>query len=258
MERFDAIARGIQQFASIGHSQTGSFNTVSDLVWLSKRAVQEDKVLNGLDQHGAITDVNLYFQRLLEIGFIFNEVFVQLEYPWKPQCETPRVIDLGGDIAGFSVLYWKSLAPRARITLVEANPSTAAILSENLKRKGLQDVEVINAAVAEREGKTTLHVHKPGGYHPSDFIGARTNLEPTWYHTVSVPTIKPSKLIGEEQIDLLKVDVEGAEGEVFRELAVSGKIGQIDEVIMEFHNDPRNPTNSLLEVLQILEDAIFV
>lgn len=248
------IARGMQQFARTEDPKIGPVHPVRELVWLSRRAVQEDKALSNSDYQGRIADTKLYLQRLREIGSIFAEIFVFNEYSWKPPSERPRIIDLGSDIGGFSVLYWKSLAPKARVTLVEANPSTATVVAENIKRKGLQDVEVINAAVSEYDGQIELHL---SGYNPSNFVGERAGLDDSLHRTIWVPTIKPSGLIGDERIDLLKMDIEGAEGGAFRELEDSGKLRQVDLIMMEFHNDPANPKNSLVEFLQILEKANF-
>lgn len=254
MSRIHEIARGIQQFSRVDDPNSGKLRPVQELTWLVRKAVQEDKALQGLSPDHKISDAKLYFQRLREIGFIFAEVFAFQEYSWQPQSNDPRIIDLGGDIGGFSVLYWKSVAPQAKITLVEANPSTARVVSENFQRKGLQDVEVINAAVSESGGEIDLHF---SGYNPSNFVGTRSNLDSSRYHIVKVPGIKLSEIIGDEPVDLLKMDIEGAEGGVFRELEKSGKLGLVNDIMMEFHNDPANPTNSITEVVQILQDAGF-
>ena len=254
MSRIHEIAQGIQQFSRVDDPNNGKLRPVQELVWLTHKAVQEDKALQGLDSTLKITDAKLYFQRLREIGFIFAEVFAFQEYSWQPPSTTPRIIDLGGDIGGFSVLYWKSVAPQAKITLVEANPSTARVVGENFHRKGLQDIEVINAAVSETGNEVDLHL---SGYNPSNFVGARTNLNSSRYHVVKVPGIKLSEIIGDEPVDLLKMDIEGAEGGVFRELEKSGKLGLINEIMMEFHNDPANPTNSVTEVVRILQETGF-
>jgi len=258
MKRAGEILQGVQQFSRTENPQTGSIHPLRELAWLSRRAVQEDHNLSGVGEQGALTEARLRLQRLREVAAIFTEVFILQEYKWEPHSETPRVIDLGGDIGGLTVLYWKSVAPGARVTLVEANPSTATVVRENLERKGLQDVEVINAAVSDEEGQATLYLHKPGaGYHPLDFVGERVDMDPNLYYRVTVPMIKLSTLIEDEKVDVLKIDIEGAEGDVIRELAVTNKLGQIDQILMEFHNDPANPTNSLAEVLQTLENAGF-
>lgn len=168
MKRASEILQGIQQFSRTENPQTGPVHPIRELAWLSRRAVQEDHNLSGVGEQSALTETGLRLQRLREVVAIFTEVFILQEYKWEPHSETPRVIDLGGDIGGLTVLYWKSVAPEARVTLIE-----------------------------------------------------------------------------------------GAEGAVLRELAEANKLNQIDEIIMEFHNDPANPSNALSQVLATLENAGF-
>lgn len=249
------VVRGIKQFGRTVNPNEGPVHPLREIVWLTKSAVRADKKLTASEHVGPIVTTIMYLQRLREIGSIFAEIYALQEYSWEPKSETPRVIDLGGDIGGFAVLYWKSVAPLANVTLVEANPATAAVIAENFQRKGLTDIKVINAAISNQDGTTNLHM---SGYNPSNYIDGRDQGNRTIFKTVRIPTIRLSTLIADkEKIDLLKMDIEGSEGDALRDLQASGKLGQIDEVMMEFHNDPENPTNSLPDALQILSDAGF-
>lgn len=58
-------------------------------------------------------------------------------------------------------------------------------------------------------------------------------------------------------VDLLKLDVEGAELKVLRELAGKRKLDLIQQMIVEYHYDLSNPDNSLGELLRILEESGF-
>jgi len=247
------VLRGINQFGTIEDSQSNSCNPIREATWLIKRAVEEDRALLGIDP-GFLSSTKNYCLRLKEMINIFAEVFAFQEYAWKPLSENPRIIDLGGDIGGFAILYWKSIAPNARITLVEANPATVAIVTDNFSRKGMTNIEVINAAVSENGEPAELHL---SGYNPSNFAGERIGLDSSSYRNIIVPGIKLSKIIGNEKVDLLKIDIEGAESGVLRELVTSGKFDLVNEIMMEFHNDPSNPNNSLQEVLGILNKVGF-
>lgn len=259
MRRLSDFLLGVQQFGRTGNPQTGPVHPIGELGWLTRRAVQEDMTIGGVKKQGSLATVRQRILRALEVGFVFDEIFLRREYAgWRPESKSPRIIDLGGDIGGVSLLYWKLLAPNARITLIEANPSTATVALEFLRRKAFEDVIVINAAAAEHEGQTIVYLHRPDTwFHISDFTGKRAGMDHSRYYAISVPTIQLSTVIGNEKVDLLKMDIEGAEGGVMRELAASGKLGLVNQVVMEFHNTPDNPTNSLSEVLQILENANF-
>lgn len=200
----------------------------------------------------AILDNKYYveYMNYEEFDGIYGEIFVSNDYPWKPNPENPKpkVIDLGGHI-GMSTLYWKSVAPGAEITVVEANPQTAKVLQRNVDRNHLTDVRVIHGAASARDEDVELYQPKPGvDFRWGDFIGGRT-VDNTKYETVRVPSVKLSTLI-DEPVDVLKIDIEGAETEVLRE--AEGKLGNVNEIFMEFHNNPSNPTNSLAEIRAIL------
>lgn len=253
------VAKSIKAFG-----ETGRFsNPIGELAWVLKQTVQEDRVqaqqiLGNTADHGLF---KLYAQRMVEIGYIFFEVFVRDEYKnWQPKSDAPRIIDLGGDPGAMSALYWKYRAPNAQITVVEANPATVNVMRKNLSRRGLEDIQVINSAISgDTDGDAALHLHRPRkGYHTQDYVG-KQSLADSGAFTVTVPKVKLSTLIKEkEQIDLLKMDIEGSEGDAMRELAMSGKLGQVDQIIMEFHHDPiTNPENSLIEMINILRIGGF-
>lgn len=260
MANLAEVARSISAFEKIGRRSSLPI----ELAWVLRETAREDlmQMKNILgDREKPITPL-IYAQRLVEVGYIFTEVFLRGEYSrWEPRSNSPRIIDLGGDPGIFSVLYWKYKAPHSQITVVEANPATANVMRKNLERRGLENVQVINAAVAaDANENATLHLHKPRkGWHTQDYVGNQGAQDHSGRYTISVPKMKLSELINEgERIDLLKVDIEGSEVEVMRELAESGKLKQIDQIIMEFHHDPvGNPGHSLIEMLDILQTDGF-
>lgn len=254
--------RPFEAFRQPGSSKS----TIQEFAWILNQIVIEDmaqgnEILGSNKPFSLFLSGMLYAQRFVEIGYVFAEVFIRDEYRlWEPENTHPRIIDLGGDPGSIAALYWKYRAPEAKVTVVEANPATAKVMKKNLHRRGLDDVEVINAAVAQDDlGTTTLHLHRPGtGWHTQDYIGnAATSSDGSY--TVAVPKTRLSSLIKEnEVVDLLKIDIEGMEGEVIKELAASGKMGQVKQIIMEFHHGASDfPGNSLEEMLDILNAQNF-
>lgn len=241
-------------------------NTVQEFAWILNQIVMEDmaqgnEILGSDISSDIFLRGMLYAQRFIEIGYVFTEVFIRDEYRhWEPENTNPRIIDLGGDPGSIAALYWKYRAPEAKVTIVEANPSTAKVMRKNLHRRGLDDVEIVNAAVAQDDqGTTTLNLHRPGtGWHTQDYIGNAATSSDGLY-AVEVPKVKLSSLIKDgEVVDLLKIDIEGMEGEVIKELAASGKMGQVKQIIMEFHHGEKDfPGNSIEEMLELLQAHNF-
>ena len=153
-----------------------------------------------------------------------------------------------------SVLYWKDKAPGARVTVVEANPQTAEVLKRNVARNKLSDVNVVEAAASSHSGSVDLYMPKPGiDFRWGDFVN-RVPTDPSKYDKVSVPAVKLSDLIT-GPVDLLKVDIEGSETDVLKE--AEGKLFDVKEIMMEFHNNPSHPDNSLEEIREILQRQGF-
>lgn len=258
------IAKSIRAYGVTKESS----NPVREFAWVLSQVVKGDIVQAQEAQNKDRLGLNLYArsllyaQRMIEIGYIFTEVFIRDEYKnLQPKTKSPRIIDLGGDPGAFSAIYWKNKVPNARISIVEANPATANTMIQSLERKGIQDVQVINAAIAGDEiGCVSLHLHQPGhGWHTQDFIGNKGIISDGSGYSIEVPKIKLSSLINEgEEIDLLKIDIEGSEREAIRELYESGKLGQVKQIIMEFHHGPVDfPNNSLAEMIEILHSTGF-
>jgi hypothetical protein len=58
-------------------------------------------------------------------------------------------------------------------------------------------------------------------------------------------------------VDLLKIDIEGAETEVISELHIAGKLKFIKQAIVEYHHHIDKDSDSLSVMLGILEAAGF-
>lgn len=263
MGSINETLRSINSIGNVTHKQS----PLRELPWVLRRTVSADitqlEQAEGVEMDiGRVERTLMYAQRAVEIGYIFSEVFIKKEYDsWQPQSYKPRIIDLGGDPGAFSLLYWKHKAPNAQITAVEANPVTASVMRDNLARRGIEGVSVVNAAIArESKGIANLHLHKPRrGWHVQDYVAKPDSTQIKNKYVISVPTVAVSDLIGDqEKIDLLKMDIEGSEGEAVKDLDKSGKLKQIKMVIMEFHHDPTgNPQNSIEEMLSILAENGF-
>jgi FkbM family methyltransferase len=259
--------REAMRFVSSIANVTNKNSPLRELPWVLKRIVDADvaQIENAEEISAGVEKMErvlMYAQRAVEMGYILSEMFVKNEYGnWFPRTEMPRIIDLGGDPGTFSALYWKHKAPKANITAVEANPVTASVMQDGLKRRGIEGIKVVNAAVTgESNGIATLHLHKPRkGWHTQDYVSQSSTTQAENGHAIQVPTIAASDLIGDqEKIDLLKIDIEGSEGDAIKDLSQSGKLKQIEMIIMEFHHDPiGNSQNSIEEMLRILEENDF-
>jgi FkbM family methyltransferase len=161
--------------------------------------------------------------------FLVHEIFVQATYAFRSRSAAPLIVDCGANI-GMATLFFKALFPAARVIAIEAEPNTCRWLRQTVERNGLQDVEIVPAAVLDRDGTVTLFT--PGSDPGS--MASSIRGESSQGGGVEVSAIRLSTLI-REPVDLLKLDVEGAEYVVIRELVASGAIRWVREVVIEFH-----------------------
>jgi FkbM family methyltransferase len=166
--------------------------------------------------------------------FLFHEIFVNGTYWFASSRPEPHIVDCGSNI-GMAVLFFKALYPRASITAFEPENATFQQLRLNVERNMLSEVTLINAAVGEKTGRLVLY----GG---GDDGSLTTSIDPSWggREAREVRSVALSSVL-EKPVDFLKLDVEGAEYGVVRDLIGSGKVARIKEAVIEHHpvgNEP--------------------
>lgn len=118
-----------------------------------------------------------------------------------------RLVPEGGVVleVGAHVGHWTlRLAPRAgAIVAVEANPDTVSVLRRNLAINDIGNVQVVN--VAAWDSQTTLRLEDPNGH----VAGGSTRTLPDGEGTI--PAVRLDEVIETERLDLVKLDVEGAD-----------------------------------------------
>ena len=148
-------------------------------------------------------------------------------------CHT--IIDLGANI-GLASRYFADHFPNCKILAVEPNPSTYEVLLLNVERLVANGrCRVLRAAVWGSEKTLTGAVDDPD--HFSAFAMHETAEASGEESILGWPMTKIIAHFGFERVDLLKVDIEGAEVELFK-----GNVDWLQHVgtiAIEFHNNSR-------------------
>jgi FkbM family methyltransferase len=185
------------------------------------------------------------------LAFLHGEIFVKLAYYFRALRPDPFIVD-GGSNIGMSVLFFKALYPAARVLAFEPAAPAHSLLARNVKANRLEDVDVQRAALGREDGEVSFYEdpHDPATFRmstrPERIAGAET----------SVTQRRLSNLIPGE-VDLLKLDVEGAEDDVLAELADSGAIARVSQLVVEYHHQLDPQRDFLGAFLERLRDHGF-
>ena len=159
---------------------------------------------------------------------MYNEIIYSDHYRFIPKQEKPVIIDCGSNI-GISLLYFRNLFPDATLVGVEADPDISKVLKENLDANNCA-ATIIEKALWSNSGEK-LSFGQEGADSGSVFSSS---------NEITVDTINLDDLLSPyDHVDLLKIDIEGAEVEVFKQENAS--LDKVDYAFIEFHSFPDRP-----------------
>ena len=174
----------------------------------------------------------------------FKELFVDGLYKFETHSKEAIIYDCGANI-GMSCLYFKKLYPNAKIKAFEADPKIAKVLENNLAKNGvLNGIEIINSAVwIDEKGIEFSSEGADGG----SIYGNENKIK--------MSSIRLKEFLKkEEKVDMLKIDIEGAEYEVLKDCKDS--LYNVDNLFVEYHSWNKTE-QKLSEILEIFEKNGF-
>jgi len=135
--------------------------------------------------------------------FQYKDIFVNENYRFSSNNQSPVILDCGANV-GVSCLYFKHIFPQSKITAYEADPSVSKLLVNNLLRNDISDITVVPKAI---------WIHDQGISFGSDESDGGSIYNPI--NPISIPTVRlRDELLRHDHIDMLKIDIEGAETDV--------------------------------------------
>jgi FkbM family methyltransferase len=174
------------------------------------------KLFRGKFSIGLLPDGNILYFPLddLKILEIINEVYAEKIYDAEKMGSFKRVLDVGSHIGLFTLRVSK-IAPESRMTTIEANPANFYFLRKNISANRLFNrVRIVNVAAGELEGSATLYV---GELSRGDCSIKKPQTRNLGEITIAVRPLD-SILAENEEWDMIKLDVEGAEVEALKGL----------------------------------------
>ncbi|GGH73884.1 FkbM family methyltransferase [Filimonas zeae] len=162
---------------------------------------------------------------------VVREIFIDKQY-LQQLPENAVVLDCGAHI-GLSVLYTKTICPTARITAFEPDKYNFQLLSKNVAAQQLSHVVLENKAIWKEE--TTLQFE--GGVDMGSHLmegGGEAQFASSEAFTVKTARLR-DVMISHAKIDFLKVDIEGAEYDVLKD--IEDQLYRVDNFFLEYHGN---------------------
>lgn len=175
----------------------------------------------------------------------YNEMFKEEIYKFRSGKTDPFIIDCGSNL-GMSIIYFKSIYPAARIIGFEADPFIFSFLEKNIQSYQFSEVTVINKAVWDISDETMSFMAEGGA-------GGRLQERSGSQKFIDVKTTRLKDYLKEE-VDFLKLDIEGAEHRVIADCA--DQLKMVKNLFIEYHSMPDRP-QALHDILDTAYKAGF-
>ncbi len=174
----------------------------------------------------------------------WDEIFVNRIYEIAANADAvPTLVDAGANI-GLAALFWKWRYGHFKYMGYEPDPIVAACCRENLRTWDVDGV-LIEAAVGASDG--TAH------FRPDGADGGRLSASGEGASTELHVVVKRLASVLPPRVDLLKIDVEGAESEVLADIGPS--LHCVRALFVEWHS--RSGNRGLGDAITGLEAAGF-
>ncbi len=164
---------------------------------------------------------------------VFHQIFRDDEYACLRDISAPRfIVDLGAN-TGYASAYFLSCFAEATVLAVEPDAATFKILRRNLAPYGNRGTALLGAAWSHN---ARLRLTAGAGGDTREWANQVVEAEGDEGRVegFDMPTLL--RMSQAEVIDLLKVDIEGSEVEVFNHTA-AGWLSRVRNICIELHGD---------------------
>lgn len=145
-------------------------------------------------------------------------------------------VDVGANEGYFSVLGGQIVGPAGRVVAIEPQSRLRAVVEENIRLNGLNNVVLYQTAISDAEGVADLYLTPDVNTGASGLTRQNRYAVPTQ----PVPTTTLANVLataGVEKIDLMKMDIEGFEYEAIMGSKDLFRGGRVRAIALELHLD---------------------
>jgi FkbM family methyltransferase len=242
LHSYAQLANDIRHVQRSGMSRRLRSQAIRNQIWLN---------LVPLPNPARIMGYKVAYFRAAQLRYLFSEVFMHAGYYFESNTKKPRIFDCGSNI-GMSILFFKTIFPDAIVTGFEPDHDTYKTLKINVENNRLDAVDVHNVALSDTDGIIDFFRD------PSDLGSLVMSVDERRGRgeRITVQARRLSTYI-EGPVDLLKMDIEGAEHRALPELAASGKLHLVKHIHLEYHHHIDSGSDCLSDILSLLEREGF-
>ena len=166
-------------------------------------------------------------------------------------------VDVGANWGYFTLLAASLVGSNGRVLSLEPDPRLFSILQENVTRGGLDQVTVLQLAAANEPGTLTLAGYtEDGGNFGISRIAAGANRQGRVFQVSSDSLDHILDQQGLSHVDLMKMDIEGAEAFAIAGLEESMTKGKVKRLLLELHpNEVAEYGSTISAVIEKLQSA---
>lgn len=166
---------------------------------------------------------------------VFSQIFLHREYRCLDALtDVDTVIDCGANV-GYSSAYLLSRFPNSTVVAVEPDSGNFEALQKNLEPYGNR-VRVVHSGVwSETVGLVMNEAEFGDGREWARQVRPAREGEAVAMEAVDVASL--IDLLGTERVSILKIDIEGAEFEVFSSPGWRSWMDRVDTVVIEVHGE---------------------
>ncbi len=187
------------------------------------------------ETHPVLDNLRVYHRHALSADQIISEIFEEKLYHFDCTKPDPLIIDAGANI-GIATLFFKRYYPQSTVIAFEPDPYMFELLQKNVEANHLSGVKLINAALSRVSGTLPFfgELSQQGLDTRGNSLLKGWGLQRKTGCEIMVKSVRLSDYIN-ENIEFLKLDIEGAEQQVLEELSNARKLSQIHEMAIEVH-----------------------
>lgn len=158
--------------------------------------------------------------------------------------EGDTVVDIGGHIGSTALIFRKAVNDSGKVMVYEPDPVNFTLLSKTIDRNSFENISIREKALSDESGTARL-VHQ-GNNTGESFLSGKNSKQ--GYTVDKAPA--EEILQWQNHIDYIKLDIEGGEYEVIKNL--EEHLGQIDNIFLELHPS-RISYDKIEEIYNILD-----